>query len=159
MVWFLAMSSSRRIVSSLLAAFLLQTRNALAVDVEAGYDPYTAVQAMVNLAEPIHSQIARQVFVSNAAVGDLASLGVWALKYSNGAISHCPDVTELWADNMAMSFPFLAYLAVQKGDTSLMATSVTQCGLQRNVLKTSQYLNWQHNIGPQSQDIYAFGPP
>lgn len=72
-----------------------------------------------------------QVFVGNSAVGDPASLGVSAIllgqsdqayidasnreadyilhdapKYSNGAISHRPDVAELWADNVAMSFPF-----------------------------------------------------
>jgi rhamnogalacturonyl hydrolase YesR len=46
----------------------------------------------------------------------------------------------------------VAYLAVQNGDTNLMAETVAQCGLQRDVLKTSQYNNWQHIIGPQSQD-------
>jgi hypothetical protein len=29
-----------------------------------------------------------------------------APKWSNGAISQRPDVAEIWADNMAMSFPF-----------------------------------------------------
>ncbi len=33
-----------------------------------------------------------------------------------------------------------------------MAQTVAQCGLQRAVLKTSQFLNWQHIIGLQSQD-------
>lgn len=33
-----------------------------------------------------------------------------------------------------------------------MATTVAQCGLQRDVLKTSQVDNWRHIIGPQSQD-------
>jgi hypothetical protein len=33
-----------------------------------------------------------------------------------------------------------------------MAEAVRQCGLHRDVLKTSQFLNWQHIIGPQSQD-------
>lgn len=72
-----------------------------------------------------------QVLVDNSAVGDPASLGVSAIllgqsdstyieaanrqadyllnqapKWSNGAISQRPDVAELWADNMAMSFPF-----------------------------------------------------
>lgn len=72
-----------------------------------------------------------QVFVGDSAVGDPASLGVSALligqsdgkyidaskrqadyilnqapRWSNGAISHRPDVAEIWADNMAMSFPF-----------------------------------------------------
>jgi hypothetical protein len=67
----------------------------------------------------------------SGAVGDPASLGVSAIllgqsnsayieaannqadyilnlapKYSNGAISQRADVAELWADNMAMSFPF-----------------------------------------------------
>lgn len=72
-----------------------------------------------------------QVFVGNSAAGDPASLGVSALllgqsdgkfidasnreadyllndvpRFSNGAISHRPDVAELWADNVAMTFPF-----------------------------------------------------
>jgi hypothetical protein len=72
-----------------------------------------------------------QVLVDNSAVGDPASLGVSAIllgqsdstyigaanrqadyilnqapRWSNGAISQRPDVAELWADNMFMSFPF-----------------------------------------------------
>ncbi|WPH02722.1 Hypothetical protein R9X50_00559000 [Acrodontium crateriforme] len=118
-----------------------------------------------------------QVLVDDSAVGDPASLGVSAIllgqsdsvysgaadrqadyilnkapKWSNGAISHRPDVAEIWADNMAMSFPFLAYQAVAKNDRNLMATVVKQCGLQRDVLKINKYLNWRHIIGPQSQD-------
>ncbi|KAH9209392.1 Six-hairpin glycosidase-like protein, partial [Leptodontidium sp. 2 PMI_412] len=194
-----------------------------AVDVEAGYNPYSAAQAMIDksshswewgtaaeaLLELYDSQLSvfgsnpfpggkipsadpssvfalryakqfinvnGQVLVSDSAVGDPASLGVSAIligqsdgsyidaanrqadyilnqapKWSNGAISQRPDVAEIWADNMAMSFPFLAYLAVQKGDTSLMDTTVTQCGLHRAVLKAGDQ-NWRHIIGPQSQD-------
>ncbi|KAH7329733.1 Six-hairpin glycosidase-like protein [Stachybotrys elegans] len=117
-----------------------------------------------------------QIFVDDSAVGDPASLGVSAIllgqsdssyidasnrqadfilkdapRFSNGAISQRSDVAEVWADNMAMSFPFLAYLAVQNNDPSLMATVVTQCGLQRDVLQSGN-LNWRHIIGPQSQD-------
>jgi hypothetical protein len=72
-----------------------------------------------------------QTLVDDGAVGDPASLGVSAIllgqsdsvytgaanrqadyilnkapKWSNGAISHRADVAEIWADNMAMSFPF-----------------------------------------------------
>ncbi|KAK5992638.1 hypothetical protein PT974_06053 [Cladobotryum mycophilum] len=118
-----------------------------------------------------------QVLVDNSAVGDPASLGVSAIllgqsdnvytgaadrqadyllnkapKYRNGAISHRPDVGELWADNLAMSFPFLAYQAVAKNDRGLMSEVVRQISLQRDILKTNQFLNWQHIIGPQSQD-------
>jgi hypothetical protein len=84
-----------------------------------------------------------QVFVDNSAVGDPASLGVSAIllgqsnsayidasnrqadyilndapRWTNGAISHRPDVAELWADNMAMSFPFctLRFLALRLRD-------------------------------------------
>ncbi|UKZ96825.1 uncharacterized protein TrAFT101_011601 [Trichoderma asperellum] len=117
-----------------------------------------------------------QTLVNDTAVGDPASLGVSASllgqsdsvyigaanreadfilniapRWSNGAISHRADVAELWADNMAMSFPFLAYLAVEQNDTSLMSVTVQQCGLQRAVLKGNN-LSWQHIIGPQSQD-------
>ncbi|PVH74821.1 Six-hairpin glycosidase [Cadophora sp. DSE1049] len=124
------------------------------------------------------------VLIPDSAVGDPASLGVSALllgtldskytsaaqrqadyilneapRWNNGAISHRPDVAEIWADNMAMSFPFLAYLAVQQNNATLMAETVTQCGLQRDVLKSSGVLSWRHIIGPQSQDtgLWATG--
>lgn len=72
-----------------------------------------------------------QTLTPDGAVGDPASMGVSAIllgksdgvyngaadrqadyilnkapRYRNGAISHRSDVKELWADNMAMSFPF-----------------------------------------------------
>lgn len=46
----------------------------------------------------------------------------------------------------------MAYQAVAKNDRNLMAETVHQCGLQRDVLKIDKYLNWRHIIGPQSQD-------
>jgi rhamnogalacturonyl hydrolase YesR len=46
----------------------------------------------------------------------------------------------------------VAYLAVQQNNSTLMVETVRQCSLQRDVLKASQFLNWQHIIGPQSQD-------
>lgn len=153
---------------------------AIAQDVNAGFNAYTAAQVMVNKAgqswewgtaaqallelynpelsvfsgnpfpggtipKPAASTFAltyakqfinrdSQVFVANSAVGDPASLGVSAIllgqldrtyidasnrqadyllkiapKWSNGAISHRPDVAELWADNVAMSFPFRTF--------------------------------------------------
>lgn len=52
----------------------------------------------------------------------------------------------------------MAYLAVQRGDTALMAQTVAQCGLQRDVLKANDQ-NWRHIIGPESQDtgLWATG--
>ena len=72
-----------------------------------------------------------KTLVPDTAVGDPASLGVSAIligqsdgsyldaadreadfilnqapRWSNGAISHRADIAALWADNMAMSFPF-----------------------------------------------------
>lgn len=41
---------------------------------------------------------------------------------------------------------------MQENNVSLMAEAVSQCGLYRDVLKTSSDLNWRHIIGPQSQD-------
>ncbi|KAK5656106.1 hypothetical protein OQA88_5245 [Cercophora sp. LCS_1] len=77
---------------------------------------------------PLHSD-------TQGTAGDPASLGVSAIilvpRWSNGAIPHRPDIAKIWADNMAMSFPFLAYLAVETGNSSLMAETVTKCGLQR----------------------------
>lgn len=171
------MTFSRKIVTSLLFGVFSSTL-VVAVDVDAGYDPYSAAQAMVDKAShswewgtaaeallelynnelsvfgsnpfpggkipSVHPttvfslQYAKQfintngqVFVSDSAVGDPASLGVSAIligqsdstyidasnrqadyilnqapKWSNGAISQRGDVAEIWADNMAMSFPF-----------------------------------------------------
>ncbi|KAL7940248.1 Six-hairpin glycosidase-like protein [Trichoderma barbatum] len=214
------MAYSMHLFTWLLAIF---SRIAIAADVNAGFDVYSAAQVMVDrasqswewgtaaeaLLELYNNELSvfgpnpfpngkvpvanpgvfaltyakqyintnGQVLVGDSAVGDPASLGVSAIllgqsdqkyldasnrqadyilnqapKWSNGAISHRPDVAEIWADNMAMSFPFLAYLAVQQGSTDLMAQTVAQCGLQRDVLKTSQSANWRHIIGPQSQD-------
>jgi hypothetical protein len=172
--------STKVFVSLLLGAFA--GTFAGAVDVDAGYDPYSAAQGMVDKAShswewgtaaeallelydnelsvfgpnPFPSgkipsanpssvfalQYAKQfintngqVFVSDSAVGDPASLGVSAIligqsdskyidassrqadyilnqapRWSNGAISHRGDVAEIWADNMAMSFPFCRFL-------------------------------------------------
>ncbi|EGY13387.1 uncharacterized protein VDAG_00069 [Verticillium dahliae VdLs.17] len=118
-----------------------------------------------------------QILVSDTAVGDPASLGVSAIllgqsenvylgaskrqaeyllnsapRWSNGAISHRSEEAELWIDNMAMSFPFLANQAVQDDDASLMAETVRQCGLYRDVLQPSGTLNWRHIVGPMSPD-------
>lgn len=46
----------------------------------------------------------------------------------------------------------MAYLAVQNNNVSLMAATVTQCSLHRDVLKTSGASDWRHIIGPNSQD-------
>lgn len=164
-------------VTSLLVGVFSSTL-VVAVDVDAGYDPYSAAQAMVDkashswewgtaaeaLLELYDNQLSvfgsdpfpggkvpnvdpatvfalqyakqfintnGQVFVSDSAVGDPASLGVSAIligqsdskyidasnrqadyilnqapRWSNGAISQRGDVAEIWADNMAMSFPF-----------------------------------------------------
>jgi hypothetical protein len=172
------MGFCRQLATSILATLLVQTHGAFAVDLDAGYNVYSAAQAMVDLAshswewgtaaeallelytpelsvfgtDPFpdgkvpkavvdstfalqyakqYIHVNGQVFVNDSAVGDPASLGVSALligqsdqayldasdrqadyilngapKYSNGAISHRPDVAEIWADNMAMSFPF-----------------------------------------------------
>jgi hypothetical protein len=86
------------------------------------------------------------VLVPDSAVGDPASLGVSAIllgqsdstyldaanrqanyilnqapRYSNGAISHRPDVAELWADNMAMSFPFRESILFRLSDLTRTA--------------------------------------
>ncbi|KAI5457579.1 Six-hairpin glycosidase-like protein [Mariannaea sp. PMI_226] len=121
-------------------------------------------------------ELGQRQLVSNSAAGDPASLGVSAIligqteeafltaakeeaeyllndvpRYKNGAISHRPDVAELWADNTAMSFPFLAYYAVHTNDPSLMAETVKQVGLQRAILKSDTGC-WYHIIGPQAED-------
>jgi hypothetical protein len=171
------MTFSKKIVTALLVGVFSSTL-VVSVDVDAGYDPYSAAQAMVDKAsyswewgtaaeallelydndlsvfgsnpfpggnipsaDPatvLALEYAKQfintngqVFVSDSAVGDPASLGVSAIligqsdstyidasnrqadyilnqapRWSNGAISQRGDVAEIWADNMAMSFPF-----------------------------------------------------
>ncbi|PPR04273.1 hypothetical protein CVT26_004063 [Gymnopilus dilepis] len=117
----------------------------------------------------------------DGATGDPASLGVsavmigktnstfaWAAdqtatglledvpRFANGAISHRSDVAELWADFMYMAPPFLAYYAVNQGNTTLLQETVEQCTLYRQVLKANRTdaMNglWMHIIGPQNQD-------
>ncbi|EPE31615.1 Six-hairpin glycosidase [Glarea lozoyensis ATCC 20868] len=118
-----------------------------------------------------------QTLFPDPTVGDPASLGVACIllgqtdevylraaerqaeyiltqapRWGNGAISHRREEMELWADNVAMSMPFLAYLAVQQKNVTLMEEMVTQCRLYRAVLQTSASLNWQHIIGVEPKD-------
>lgn len=118
------------------------------------------------------------------AVGDPASMGVGALllgaassgdraytaaaerqlatimaapRYYNGALSQRADVAELWADNMFMTPPFLAYYAVATQNRSLLRQAVRQCGLYREVLQANTTASWDglwtHIVGPQSQTL------
>lgn len=119
------------------------------------------------------------------AIGDPASLGVGAIllgfasstknsiyksaaqrqlntvlaapKFYNGALSQRADVAELWADNMFMSPPFLAYAAVANNNVTLLRQAINQCALYRQVLQanTTQPWNglWTHIVGPQSQTL------
>ncbi|KAH9477640.1 hypothetical protein JR316_0009866 [Psilocybe cubensis] len=121
------------------------------------------------------------LFKDDGAAGDPASLGVsavmlgkvnstfaWAAnqtvtglladvpRYSNGAISHRFSVAELWADNVYMVPPFLAYYAADKGDNALLQEAVRQLSLYRQVLQPNATTGpnglWMHIIGPESQD-------
>jgi hypothetical protein len=119
------------------------------------------------------------------AMGDPASLGVGALllgqaangnssytkaarkqkvyvmrqspRFYNGALSQRRDVAELWADNVFMSPPFLAYYAVSTNNATLLRMAVQQCGLYRNVLQANTTASWHglwtHIVGPQSQSL------
>lgn len=119
------------------------------------------------------------------AIGDPASMGVGAIllgsatssknaiyksaaqrqlntvlaapKYYNGALSQRADVAELWADNMFMTPPFLAYSAVAGNNVTLLRQAINQCGLYRQVLQANTTANWKglwtHIVGPQSQTL------
>ncbi|EDR06770.1 uncharacterized protein LACBIDRAFT_299633 [Laccaria bicolor S238N-H82] len=73
-------------------------------------------------------------------------------RWSNGAISHRPDVAELWADFVYMVPPFLAYYGADTQNTSILLQSFTQCQLYRQVLQPSSGGAWMHIMGPQNQD-------
>ncbi|EDR06803.1 uncharacterized protein LACBIDRAFT_299692 [Laccaria bicolor S238N-H82] len=73
-------------------------------------------------------------------------------RWSNGAISHRPDVAELWADFVYMVPPFLAYYGADTPNASILLQSYTQCQLYRQVLQPSSGGAWMHIMGPQNQD-------
>ncbi|KAF2806877.1 uncharacterized protein BDZ99DRAFT_465636 [Mytilinidion resinicola] len=111
------------------------------------------------------------------AAGDPASLGVPALligktnsvytdaavrqekhlvndvpRWPNGAISQRESLPELWADEVYMAPPFLAYYAVAKNNLALAKESAGQCLLYRDVLVTPTG-PWYHITGPQTKDF------
>jgi rhamnogalacturonyl hydrolase YesR len=77
-------------------------------------------------------------------------------RFYNGAISQREDIPELWADFVYMAPPFLAYHARATNDAGLLAETVRQLGLYRQVLRadtTAAHAGlWQHIVGPQSAD-------
>lgn len=121
----------------------------------------------------------------DGAIGDPASLGVGALllghatsrknkiyksaahrqlrtvlaapKFYNGALSQRASVAELWADNMFMTPPFLAYAGVAHNDVKLLQDAISQCALYRQVLQANTTATWKglwtHIVGPQSQTL------
>ncbi|CAK5262654.1 unnamed protein product [Mycena citricolor] len=54
---------------------------------------------------------------------------------------------------MYMAPPFLAYIAADRNNATLLKEVYEQCGLYRAVLKPPAVQNWQHIIGPQSADL------
>ncbi|KAJ7583998.1 Six-hairpin glycosidase-like protein [Mycena floridula] len=114
----------------------------------------------------------------DGAVGDPCSLGVSAVllgksnrtfadaalrqaqyvveeapRFWNGAISHRVAYPELWADFIYMAPPFLAYLAVDTSNRTLLEMTVEQCGLYRQILLSNSTGSvWEHIIGPVNMD-------
>ena len=110
----------------------------------------------------LHLSITFTDLKRSGAVGDPASLGVYALlignsdrkykpyldasnreaqsvlkvapRFWNGAISHRYSVPELWADFLFMAPPFLAYYAVSTNNPSLLRETVKQATLYRQIL-------------------------
>lgn len=119
------------------------------------------------------------------AIGDPASMGVGAIllgaatssknqiyksaaqrqlttilnapKFYNGALSQRESIAELWADNVFMTPPFLAYSAVAANNLTLLRQAVNQCTLYRQVLQANTTSSWKglwtHIVGPQSQTL------
>ncbi|KAL0564590.1 hypothetical protein V5O48_017453 [Marasmius crinis-equi] len=128
------------------------------------------VQQAITISEDSKNTLAN----SNGAVGDLASLGVAAVmlgrsipmyreaadrqlnfvvneapRYWNGAISHCVERPELWADFTYMAPPFIAYYSIIMNNLSLLQQSVDQCCLYREILRAELYSNlWRHILNP-----------
>ncbi|KAH8835014.1 hypothetical protein DL96DRAFT_1702019 [Flagelloscypha sp. PMI_526] len=82
---------------------------------------------------------------------------------SNGAISQRADVVELWADFLYMAPPFMAFMAAETDNQTLLEDSLTQITAYREVLNapmrntTPPHNLWLHIVGPQSADLAAWG--
>jgi len=65
---------------------------------------------------------------------------------SAGAISHRPpgETAQLWADNVYMVPPFLAYYGVTQKKTAYITAAYTQIKLYRDQLRDSDTGLWQH---------------
>jgi len=73
-------------------------------------------------------------------------------RWPNGAISQRESLPELWADEVYMAPPFLAYYAVDTANLTLARESARQCLLYRDVLVTPTG-PWYHITGPQTKDF------
>lgn len=74
-----------------------------------------------------------------------------APRYSNGAISHRMEQSELSSDAVAMVPPFLAYYGVATNDLDLVKEAVRQISLCRSILVINsgpQQGLWRHIAGP-----------
>ncbi|PWN42184.1 hypothetical protein IE81DRAFT_323672 [Ceraceosorus guamensis] len=130
-----------------------------------------------------HIQLDNDTLVEgDGAAGDPASLGVGAImigqtvreysaaatrqanhllnvvpRYYNGAISQREAIAELWADQLSMTHPFLAYQAVATNNLTLLRYVALDIERQHQILvgnMTERGVGlWTHIVGPQSQTL------
>lgn len=80
-------------------------------------------------------------------------------KTSAGAISHRPpgETAQLWADNVYMVPPFLAYYGVTAGKTAYILSAYNQVRLYRDQLRADSGL-WKHVVLGDWQSNKLWGP-
>ncbi|EJD47722.1 Six-hairpin glycosidase [Auricularia subglabra TFB-10046 SS5] len=70
----------------------------------------------------------------------------------DGAISHRVEQTQLWADFIYMTPPFLAYYGMVTNNHSLVDLAYQQCNLYRNNLRDKKLNLWRHMALGQHND-------
>jgi rhamnogalacturonyl hydrolase YesR len=78
---------------------------------------------------------------------------------AQGAISHRVNEAQLWADNVYMVPPFLAYYGALTNNQTLLDLAYTQISLYRDALRHSDTNLWQHTVygGVVDSGMWATG--
>ncbi|WOO81514.1 Unsaturated rhamnogalacturonyl hydrolase YesR [Vanrija pseudolonga] len=105
--------------------------------------------ASLGIAVMLANMSTNNAVVNNSAYGDSATSELNYQLYHvprapNGAISHRTNEVALWADNVYMVPPFLAYYGALNNNKTLLDAAYNQISTYRSVLRNSSINLWQH---------------
>ncbi|KAL1410843.1 hypothetical protein Q8F55_001786 [Vanrija albida] len=114
--------------------------------------------ASLGIAVMLANMSTNNAVVNNSAYGDAATSELDYQLYHvprapNGAISHRTNEVALWADNVYMVPPFLAYYGALYNNKTLLDAAYNQIATYRAVLRNESLNLWQHiALGKEAHD-------